>query len=171
MAGKKHLLIIFAVIWAGIIAYNYSNFTAPRQVKTSDANKAAAKGGHGSFRPESLRIMTELLKKPAYAYKGVKRDIFSPLKMPSPVKEGPNAPQDPPPPSQLQALASQIKFVGFLEKSENRTVFLSRGSDIIMVKKGDLIDGRFRVAEITNAIMTVKDETTGENVTLEMEAR
>ncbi len=165
MDGKKRLLIILAVIWAGVILYD---------LKPSWNKPASTGAARGAALAPKLRL--DLLNKPRPRYKGVVKDIFSPVKttfakpnieMPPPPAI---APAPPPPPSALKIFASEAKFIGFVEKGENRTVFLSRGPDVFLVKKGDVIDGRIRVTDITDKLMTLTDEAGAEQATIALAA-
>lgn len=112
---------------------------------------------------------------------GFRRNIFSPifrdeekppeLKLPPPppppVKLPPPPPPEPqqapppppPPPSQEEldrAEMGRLMLLGFLKKGGERTVFLTKGSEIILAKKGSKIGSRFEVVEVTDDVVTIK---------------
>lgn len=130
---------------------------------------------------EVVKLRLDLLDRERPVYAGIKRNIFSPIKLasdkpvvkkavepkPVPAAAPPSSPKPlfPPTPPEpvvvastaLQQFTAAVSFVGFLEKEKDRTVFLSRDDDIFLVKAGDLIDGRFRVAEITETTLKLTD--------------
>lgn len=84
-----------------------------------------------------------------------------PLKLPPPPPPvaAPAPPPPPPPPSQAQldeAELGKIVFLGFLKKGGERTVFLSKGGEIFVVKKGGAVGPKFRVADLTDDAITIK---------------
>ncbi len=84
---------------------------------------------------------------------------------PKPVK--PTIKKPAPKPSPIETFKGQIVFAGFLEKEGARmTVFLSRGDDIFLVKGGDVIDGRFKIVEITKDYIKFMDTYTKELATI-----
>ena len=81
------------------------------------------------------------------------------LPPPPPPVAAPAPPPPPPPPSQAQldeAELSKIVFLGFLKKGGERTVFLSKGGDIFVVKKGGQVGPRFKVSDLTDDAITIK---------------
>jgi hypothetical protein len=178
LSRDKLILILFVFIWIGIIAYNSGFFETARVVpvgKTPVRPTAALPSALEDL-PE-LRL--DLLDSPRPPYKGIKKNIFSPLKfpVPEPPKEEPVAepvleppPVVKPPPSPLETFKASITFIGFLEKEKDKTVFLTRGEDVFLVKRGDIIEGRFRVAEITDTVLRFSDELSGEAASIGLES-
>lgn len=114
---------------------------------------------------------------------GYRRNIFSPifreeqkpgtLRLPPPppppqqllppppvaAPAAPPPPPPPPPPTQAQldeGELGKIVFLGFLKKGAERTVFLSKGGEIYVVKKGGQVGPRFRVTDLTDDAITIK---------------
>ncbi len=112
---------------------------------------------------------------------GYRRNIFAPLfkeeekpgmlklpppppppqKLPPPpppvAAQAPPPPPPPPTPAQLdEAELGKIVFLGFLKKGGERTVFLSKGGQIFVVKKGGQVGPKFRVADLTEDAITIK---------------
>ena len=177
MSRDKLILIFFVFIWIGIIAYNSGFFETAREApvgKTPVRLTAAL--------PSALEDLPELrldrLDMPRPPYKGISKNIFSPLKfpVPKPPEEGPGAePTLEPlpvvkPPSPLETFKASITFIGFLEKEKDKTVFLTSGEDVFLVKRGDIIEGRFRVAEITDTVLRFSDELSGEAASIVIES-
>ncbi len=176
--NKKILIVFLVIIWGGIIAYNAGFFKG-----TPGSMPISERAGGGAIAPlkaleDIPELRLDLLDAPRPPYKGIKKNIFSPLKFPVPksskkeptpeVKAEPVV-KPPPPPSPLETFRSSVRFMGFLEKDKDRTVFLTRGDDVFLVKRGDIIEGRFRVAEITDTLLRFSDEVSGEAASIVLE--
>ncbi|MEK7679533.1 MAG: hypothetical protein AAB356_05015 [Deltaproteobacteria bacterium] len=176
MQKKKKFLIIIGccLIWAVIIAYNLRAVIGGNAVWVrSDAQRTPGAGSGRAVSADTLpALRLDFLKKPRSRYSVVVRDIFSPFKG-EVVKAPPAALPTPfaPLPTPLETFASQVRFMGFLEKEEGKTVFIGMQSDIFMVKAGDSITGKFKVVEITGSTMMLTDEGSGETVTIELQKR
>ncbi|NJD91601.1 MAG: hypothetical protein FIA91_08820 [Geobacter sp.] len=46
-------------------------------------------------------------------------------------------------------------FLGFLKKESRKTIFLSNGKEIFLVKKGDRIAGKYDVTSLTDEALTI----------------
>jgi hypothetical protein len=169
LSRDKLILIFFVFIWIGIIAHNSGFFETARVVpvgKTPVRPTAALPSALEDL-PE-LRL--DLLDMPRPPYKGIRKNIFSPLKfpVPKPPEEEPGAGSTlgplpvVKPPSPLETFKASVRFIGFLEKEKDKTVFLTSGEDVFLLKRGDIIEGRFRVAEITDTVLRFSDELSGE---------
>jgi len=55
---------------------------------------------------------------------------------------------------------ARFTFLGFLVKDDRKTVFLGKNSEIFVVRKGDRIENKYVVANVSNAALTI-DSTTG----------
>jgi len=156
MDPKKRLLIIIAAIWAALIAYNLWSYVRPQAKKTGVTEPGQL------VRQDAPVLRLSLLKKTRPAYRGVVKDIFTPVRPPAPPPVAVAAPPTPAQKTPLEVFASEVKFIGFVEKGVKKTVFLSRGQDVFMVKKGDVIDGKFRVAGITDTLLTLMNIAGGD---------
>jgi len=126
--------------------------TAPKptasQSKTGkpvQSNKAVKQ-----LKPVSDRLLLELLSREAQEFPGAGRDIFrfggmgqavvveaEPVE-PVEVEPLPEPPKPPPTPEEiLQGSLKDIVFLGFLDKGGKRTVFLTSGEDLYLVKAGE----------------------------------
>ena len=68
----------------------------------------------------------------------------------------------------LQQEISRFTAFGAYESDSARFVFLERNKDIYIVRKGDVIDGRFRIQDISNHAMTVQSETDGQSASIDI---
>ncbi|GFO65179.1 type II secretion system protein PulP [Geomonas paludis] len=132
--------------------------------------------------PAAGVVHLELLQQEKPGFSGFRRNIFSPifrdeqklsaLKLPPPppplkklpplpeaVPVAPPVPPPPPPPTQEQldeAELGKFVFIGFLKKGTERTVFLSKGGEIFLAKKGSQVGPRFLVSNVTDDAITIK---------------
>ncbi|MBI5599566.1 MAG: hypothetical protein HY890_07485 [Deltaproteobacteria bacterium] len=172
MGEKKPILIALAIIWVFIVIYTIYSLRGPKE----EYQKAlpGARPERTSVAGDMPRVRLELSGKKAPVYEGVKKDIFSPLApppappKPATVVEAAEPPPPPPPPTPLELFVREVKFLGFLEKGEKKTVFLGRGADVFVVKSGDVIDTRFRIGEITSTRLTVRDEAASTEAAVEL---
>ncbi len=176
MGGSKKTLIVLALVWVAILVYNRVGQDSP---PASPAEKVAEGSGRGAAPAAVPELRLDLLDRPAPDYTGVKKDIFRPLKAPvarAAVKKAPEPvapavaapPPPPPPPTLLEKFVSSLKFLGFLEKKRDKTIFLGSGEDVFLARSGDIIGARFRVTGITDTALRLTDEVTGEEATLDL---
>lgn len=175
--NKKKLLtlIVFCVIWALIIAYNLGAFKGSdsAQARPAEQRTQEGKSGQAASADALPALRDDLLERPKHRYSAVVRDIFTPFKVE--VKALPVVQPTPSAsvvklPTPLETFAAQIKFIGSLEKG-GTTVFVGSGSDIFMVKKGDLMTDKFKVAEITGTTIKLRDVGSDETVTIELQKK
>jgi hypothetical protein len=56
---------------------------------------------------------------------------------------------------------ARFTFLGFLKKGTVKTIFLAKDNDIVLVKKGDKIAGRYEATDISDQALTLKVADTG----------
>lgn len=61
---------------------------------------------------------------------------------------------------------ARFTFLGFLKKDAQRTIFLAKDKDIILVKKGDKIAGRYEASSITDQALTLVVSDTGDEIVI-----
>lgn len=143
--------------------------------------------------PSDTRILKmELLNREQDVFKGYRHDPFRPifvdelklmqnkaaaLKL---VKPPPLPPPPPPPPPQIvpsisaaqeRALRNRQElgkfvFKGFLIKDNQKTIFLIKDGVILLVKKGDIFEKRYKAASITDQALTIKVTDSGEEIVI-----
>ena len=114
----------------------------PTAGKPAPAEKSAKQ-----VKPTSDRLLLELLNREAHTFPGAGRDIFrfggrAPAVVadiePVVVEPPPAPPKPPPTPEEiLQGSLKDIIFLGFLDKAGKRTVFLTSGEEVYLVKAGE----------------------------------
>jgi len=50
---------------------------------------------------------------------------------------------------------AKFTFLGFLKKDNRKTIFLTNGKEIFLVKKGDKLSGRYDVTALTDEALTI----------------
>ena len=155
------------------------NMQRPQTKKQQQGEKTAAVGSEGY-----PRLRSDLLVRNSQPYPGVRRNLFSsafvseqgenegedlPEETPevvAPVEVAP--PPPPPPPPSPQEIAQRelalYKFVGFFKKGEKKTIFLSTGGEILLVRKGDYLgrDRKYYVVNITETTLELRKAGAGD---------
>jgi len=158
----------------------YSFFRMPKQERVGKltyqpgmtAQPVKATQSRGS---DEARVRLDLLERRPGGLPTGGRNIFQSLfdvgtKKPSvPLPPPPPPPEkrvEPPPvqvptlpqvvePTPLQRDMAKFTFLGFLKKENRKTIFLSNGKEIFLVKKGDKISGRYDVTSLTDEALTI----------------
>jgi len=175
MNRPRLLLIVLVGLLALAVLYAY--WTAPRQRRVAERDwqaSAAASGRSAVARAPSAseknRIHLELLAREKEAFPGFKRDIFrfyqpppKPLPPPPPVAIAPPPPpvlEEPPMTFEVQRELARFTFLGFLRKDGQKTIFLSSGDDIFVVKKGDRFgkEKSFVITDLTPEKLTIRQD-------------
>lgn len=191
MNRQRLILFVLSVIF--VIAAIWSYTAVPRQktvakltyapgsqaIPAATAVRAAAREAHDG------RILNIALLEREHAYfKGYRRNIFKPvfvdeqkllkqkaaaLKPPQlpPVQAQKTAPAAPPVVIKPEAAAlARFTFLGFLSKDSQRTIFLAKDKDILLVKKGDKVAGRYEASSITDQALTLLVTDTGDEIVI-----
>lgn len=138
-----------------VLSVLYAFLATPRQQKAPDRNVATrvvvkGKGGDKAM-VTGERLHLDQLAVETEPFPGAGRDIFHFYVKPAPPQAirpvtmaappvAVEPPPPPPPPSQEQLLreaAAHFTFIGYLEKSGVKTVFLTSAGEIYLVKAGD----------------------------------
>jgi len=69
-------------------------------------------------------------------------------------------------PTPLQREMATFTFLGFLKKDNKKTIFLSNGKEIFVVKKGDKISGKYDVTAVTEEALTITSIESGGEVVI-----
>jgi len=172
MNRQKVLLMVLVGLLA--LSLLYALWAAPRQQRTSSSGRqppTAAVGRQVAAPVTAVdnRVHLELLARKKEEYPGYKRDIFRfyqppPKPLPPPVKVAPPPPPpvvEPPPVTlEVQRELARFTFLGFLRKSGQKTIFLSSGDDIFVVKKGDRFgkEKSFVITDLTPEKLTIRQD-------------
>jgi hypothetical protein len=186
MNRRKLALAILLVVFAVAVVYSYLRLPPQKTVARlkyttgmkADASRTAVKA------QDVNKLRLDLLDKDQPRFSGFQRNIFRPIftlemKPPLyPLHAGkpvlPVPPPPPPPPPYVEPTPAQkameevgrFTFLGFLLKENRKTIFLSSDNQIILVRKGDKIAGKYEVASITDEALTISLSATGEQITV-----
>jgi len=173
MNRQKRLLIILLGIL--LLAGGYAYLNMPRQERVSRRETprptATAVRASGETSGE-LAVRLDLLEPKKGESPGYKRDIFNfPAPPPPPPPPPPKPEPEPEPepvvevvepvvPVEVQKELARFTFLGFLEKKGEKTIFLSFGDEIFLVKKDDVFGEEivFRVISLTPEELTIRQE-------------
>jgi hypothetical protein len=129
-------------------------------------------------------LRLDLLNREQPVFKGYRRDIFRPifvdelklmkqqaaakpaLPPPPPLKSGPPVVLPPAMPEPPRRELARFTFLGFLKKDNQKTIFLTKDKDIVLVKKGDKLPGGYEAASITDQALTILVIDTGEEIVI-----
>jgi hypothetical protein len=187
MNRQKMALALLLVLFTLALAYSFMG--RPQQSRVKKLKYAQG------MRIDSYRAITrvqddkklrlELLDKEMPRFSGFRRNIFRPvfsdeMKLAAiplkPIKPAPTAPPPPPPPPVEKTPAQvameevgQFAFLGYLQKENRKTVFLTKNNEILLVKKGDRIVGKYEVSDISENMMTLSLAPGGEQVAIPLQ--
>ena len=181
MNRQKMALAILLVIFAISIVYSFVRQPPRRTVdklKYAPGTKGVSVQISGRS-PDDKKLRLDLLDREPPRFSGFRRNLFRPIfpeimKLPPiaarPVLPLPAPPPPPPPPKTPAQLAmedmSRYTFLGYLQKGNRKTIFLTRDNEIILVKKGDKIAGKYEVATISDEALTINLLQNGEQIVI-----
>jgi hypothetical protein len=185
--NRQRLILFILVILFGIAAiWSYSAIPRPKTVSTlankpglqakpalAVANKLAREADDGT------RLKISLLDKEPSGFKGYRRNIFKPAFVDAlKVVKKQVIVRMPPPPIVLAAPIQPVMilpeaaplahftFLGFLKKGSAKTIFLANEKDILLVKKGDKVAGRYEATDISDQALTLTVTDTGDKIVI-----
>ncbi len=167
--GSKKLIIVSAIAgaWVWMIGYN-AGFLRHDRLHGALGNSSSGDAAEYASVPGSTSV-----GKQRHKYRGVIKNIFLPIRevrsAPPPVIAPPV--EQPRVPTAIEVFAGQIRFMGFVERGIAKTVFIARGADVYLAKKGVLLDGRFRVADVTDEALVLKSDPDGQEVRVDFSAK
>jgi hypothetical protein len=180
MNRQRVTLAVLAVLFACSLLYSFLRMPKQARVEkltyqpgmTAQPPKGVLEGGS-----DEARVRLDLLEKGQGSLPSGGKNIFQGLfaaggRKPSiPLPQPPPPPEkrvEPPPapvqpstvpqvagPTPLQRDMATFTFLGFLKKESRKTIFLSNGKEIFVVKKGDKISGKYDVTTLTDDAITI----------------
>lgn len=189
MNRQKAILTALLIIFAGSIVYSilrmpkqervakltYQPGMTAKPLRTDQAGEA-----------DVARVRLDLLERVAGTLPSGGRNIFHSLfaagskksLIPLPPPPPPPPPEkivEPPPaaytpqvtePTPMQREMATFTFLGFLKKDNRKTIFLSNGKEIFVVKKGDKISGKYDVTALTEEAITITSVSSGGEIVI-----
>jgi hypothetical protein len=193
MSRKRLILAILLVLLAVAMIWSYVSYPRPKTVSTlkyaPGARVQAEKrrepvvqrtAPRPAPRPADNLLRLDLLDREQPVFKGYHRNIFRPLfvdelklmkqkavvAMPTPPPVPKAAPVQPvvaePPRREL----ARFTFLGFLKKDGHKTIFLAKDKDIILVREGDVIAGRYKAVSVTDQSLSLVVGGSGEEIVI-----
>lgn len=186
MNRQKLLLSALLLLFALSLAYSF--WRMPRQKRVEKLRYTPGITAERARVPQAVpvdekKVQLELLDREAARFAGFRRNIFRPifheeLKPGPPLPERPSLPPAPPvmpvapppppavEPTPVQRDMAQFTFLGFLKKDGVKTIFLSKGNEIFLVKKGDTVAGKYAVSALTDEALTIRPLTEGGEIVI-----
>lgn len=175
--GSKKLLIILIIVWTILIIYRIAAYKEPgraplKYIKGQAVIMHEEIKERGDDKKGESRLRKDLLYKKPEASFQIARNIFAPLYTPPPLVKKPITPPLPPKPEikvptpeeiaieKSKAELKKFKYLGFLNKGGINEAFLSKDNELVSVKKGEIIRGRYLVKEITPNTVIIQDNET-----------
>ena len=179
MNRQKTALAILLVIFAISIAYSFMRRPTQRTVeklKYAPRMKGVTVQIPGRS-PDDKKLRLDLLDRELPRFSGFHRNLFRPVfpdlsKLPPVVAKPviPPPPPPPPPPKTPAQLAmedmARYTYLGYIQKGNRKTIFLTRDNEIILVKKGDKIAGKYEVTTISDDALTINLLQNGEQIVI-----
>ncbi|MFH2066783.1 MAG: hypothetical protein ABIK15_16410 [Pseudomonadota bacterium] len=190
MDKKKAILIALAALFVMTLVYRIMNPYRQKTVSSltytsGNLRTAGNKPVNGPDMSTDIHavVMLDRLMNPEQQTVRVFRNIFD-KKAPAgdarpsipadtvPSRETPESVNTPIPkePEQDRMIKdlSQLAVFGASESNGRKLIFLERGKDILIVRKGDIIDGQYRVENISDRSITFRSEIQGQSVTMDI---
>lgn len=177
--NRQHKIFLGLVILL-LLAVGYAWYRMPTQQYVSDVANRNVSHANGrqqasSSAADTDRLLVELLQRPAQRFLPPGRDLFNfvapaqpkvkkePPKVkvePTPVKIAPPPPVETPVQTTTRRALARFTFLGYLLKDQRRTVFLSRGEDLFLVREGENFgdNDEFHAVSITPEKMQIRQE-------------
>jgi hypothetical protein len=190
MNRQRLILFILAILFVVAAVWSYSAVPRYKTVaKLTYAPGQKPKAVHPSAqtsvrKADDGRILNmAVLEQEQTDFNGYRRNIFKPIfvdeqkllrlkaaaiKPPQlpPAQSQKAAPVQPVVVQPQAAALARFTFLGFIKKDEQRTIFLDKDKEIILVKKGDKIAGRYEATSITDQALTLHVTDTGDEIVI-----
>ncbi len=186
MNRKRLILFILVILFVISVIWSYNAVPRPKTIGTltfkpgQQANPVVAVVNKSARETdEGTRLNLSLLDTKATGFKGYRRNIFKPVfadetkivRQQAVAFKPPPPKATPPPVAQViiqpeTAPLARFTFLGFLKKGSVKTIFLAKDKDILLVKKGDKVAGRYEAVDITDQALTLTVTDTGDEIVI-----
>ncbi|RNC68728.1 MAG: type II secretion system protein PulP [Desulfuromonadales bacterium] len=189
MNRQRLILSVLLVVLAISAAISYFRMPKQNTVAVSKSPptpvRAAADKKTAPATPvvDEKRLRVDLLECRQNGFTGFKRNIFKPVfvdetkkppVLPKPVPPPPlpppkpvAAPPPPPPePPQVVRDMARFTFLGFLKKDNKKTIFLAKDKEIILVRQGDKVAGKYEATTITDEALSIRSVSDGSEMVI-----
>ncbi len=172
MNNKKilfSLITVFVIFLAYRIMHPFRQETVPLKYTGKNINmkKGSSTFSHdASDQIQDLYLFSNLLyAPPEHSYKVYKNPFYkqniTPPSQKSPLKssiDNLNIVKEKLPSEKVREDFSRFRIFGFYNKNDNISLFLKRGNQIFIISRGDVINGKYKVENISRESVTLKAE-------------
>ena len=177
MNSKKKILLILAVIFAVTLAYRimhpYHQKTVSQLTFINSSGyakinkKKFLKGRKQTFNVTDV-MLDSFLNPPEHSGKVYKNIFFREKIVKTDVNPAPVIPEKDSPIKKINNDISQFKFFGSYKTQDDNAIFLEREKEVLVLRKGDKIDGKFLVEKISQQDVSLKVEDMDERVHIDL---
>ncbi|AJE03172.1 hypothetical protein [Geobacter pickeringii] len=191
---NRQRLVLFILLAVLVVSLVYSYFRMPRQqtvgqLRHSPVDARSAKVPPRAVPPadDGKKLRLDLMECRQGRFAGFRRNIFSPIfhaegkvaavpVLPPPVPPPlvppvPKLPSPPPvvappePPPVVRDMA-RFTFLGYLKKDNQKTIFLSKDKEILLVRQGDKLAGKYEATSVTDTALTIRVLSDGSEIVI-----
>lgn len=164
MSQKHKILIGLCAVLAIALAYRLMNPFEQETVERLTFARATrvAPSQTGSSMPPQAELRLDLFRSPPLRPVSIQRDLFQKPTIPKPASANKPKPQakepTPRPKSDRQKIEEHFRrFKTFGSYRHGRTIylFLQRGKQVLVITRGDRIDGKYLVQEVSEKAATI----------------
>jgi len=177
---KKKILVILLAVLLAILLYKFIVPVPRQRVKTLTYTGEKYKNRLNKNIPSEKSplvdplVRTDILNKPAFNNSKVKRDLFFPQQETTSntindENVSNNDSVESVPKHRAEIELPQYSFFGSLIKEGVKTLFLSKGEDIYLVRKGKKLNKDYIVFDIDAQIMTLLLPNTNEEIKIRLQ--
>ena len=178
MNRNQKILAALVAILALTLAYRLTNpfqqETVERLTYAPARSVAPPKAESGMADQEGVRV--DLLRSPPKPVVAIHRDPFQPPRAAEPASaEDQKPPQAAPPPKpksareKIREQLRRFKTFGSFQHGGETYLFLERGKQVLVVTRGDRIDGKYEILEVADKSVTLQAPNMEEPLTVDLD--
>lgn len=167
------LILSLSAVWSFMRWPRQQTVTTLKYTQGMQQTADKQRAGSPAVPDNSLAVKLYLLEKNTPELSAKQRNIFKPLLFDEARAKRMMPPK--PPPKPVHAMPAPIPqvpqkelikftFLGFLQMDGQKTIFLERNKEIMLVKAGDVFGRRFTARTITDNSMTITVKDTNEEI-------
>ncbi|MEI7816643.1 MAG: hypothetical protein WCI45_05555 [Desulfuromonadales bacterium] len=192
MNRQRLILFILVIVFGVAVFWSYTAMPRPKTASTLTYKPgqqakpavvtAAAAAASTRETDDGTSLKIALLETEPAPFKGYRRNIFKPVfvdEMKIAKQKAIAIKLPPPPPPKVivppvtqvvvppeAAQLARFTFLGFMKKGSVKTIFLTKDKDILLVKIGDKVAGRYEATDITDQALTLTVTDTGDEIVI-----
>ena len=165
MNRNQKILVGLLVILALALAYRLTNPFEQETVDRLTYTRATKVVPVKSAAESRAEVRLDLLQSPPRFDVAVQRDLFRPPAAAKPAAKNVDRPQasesKPPPKTESQKVQEHFrdfKAFGSYRHGDEIYIFLERGKQVLIVTRGDRIDGKYEITDLAEKSITIKTQ-------------